>query len=103
MEVKDSVSGSINQNITKNGVIEIMGSSLKIDGQDASNGVFFEDTGGTVTKVATIVSNNPSKLIVMVPDLANGNYTLKVTTQYSTGRLLNNPRTGVFGKKLVVA
>lgn len=39
--------------------------------------------------------NDPSKLVILIPaDLADGEYTLTVTTQFSnTSRMLKTPRT----------
>ena len=40
-----------------------------------------------------IASNKPSELMLLVPPgLADGEYTLTVTTQYSTGTTLKAPR-----------
>lgn len=48
------------------------------------------------------VVNNPSELILLVPDLAPGNYKLEVVTQYAVGSLLKEPRMAVYDKLLVV-
>ena len=103
LEVKDSVSGSINQNITSEGVVEIVGNMLKIDGSDPSNGIFFVASDGTVNKVVTIIENKPSRLIAIIPTLKAGTYTLRVTTQYNGGTPLNAPRSGTFHLPLTVS
>ena len=104
LEVKDSVSGSVNDQITSAGVLEITGSLLKIDGDHAANGVYLVAADGTKTKVPTLVENKPARLFVILPALTAGEYTLQVTTQYNGGGSgLKNPRTGTFSKPLTVA
>jgi hypothetical protein len=50
-----------------------------------------------------IVINNPSELIVVIPDLTAGEYLLEVTTQFSGGgKPLNDPRTCTFESVLTV-
>jgi hypothetical protein len=49
-----------------------------------------------------IVTNNPSEVIVMIPELAAGTYLLEVTTQYTVGALLKEPRTAKFDRTLTV-
>ena len=45
-------------------------------------------------KAAVIVHNNPSQLTVMVPaDLAQGDYYISITTQYSRTKNVKDPRT----------
>jgi hypothetical protein len=48
--------------------------------------------------------NKPSELLVVIPALAAGEYKLEVTTQFSAtnGKLLKEPRTGVFERILTV-
>ena len=96
-EVLDISSGSQNANITAGGPIKINGSRLKIEGSDPSNGVYFvTEDGGTQTKVTTVlIQNQPSELIVTVPNFTAGDkYTLKITTQASGSSILKKPRTG---------
>jgi hypothetical protein len=56
----------------------------------------------TVVDVSDIVTNNPSELIVVIPDLSSGTYLLEVTTQYAVGSLLKEPRIAMFDKTLTV-
>ncbi|ACF14789.1 conserved hypothetical protein [Chloroherpeton thalassium ATCC 35110] len=102
LEVKDSISGSVNESITSSGVVEIKGSLLKIEGDNQNNGVVFLDAQGAVHKVTTLVDNKPARLIVLLPALPAGEYTLQITTQYSGGTILKTPRTGTFNKPLTV-
>ncbi|UOB18152.1 DNA-binding domain-containing protein [Abyssalbus ytuae] len=103
IEVKDSISGSINNQITSNGILEITGSLLKIEGNHPNNGVYLIAKDGTKHQVTTIADNKPTRLFVMLPTLNPGQYTLQVTTQHKGGTpLLNTPRTGIFNKLLTV-
>lgn len=104
IEVKDSISGQVNSQITAGGVLDITGSLLKVGGEQPDNGVYFIAADGTKHKVETLVENKPARLIVIIPPLPPGSYTLQVTSQFnsvSTG--LKNPRTGTFGQTLTVA
>jgi hypothetical protein len=51
-----------------------------------------------------IVINNPSELIIVIPQLIKDTYKLEITTQYSGNKrqLLNEPRTAAFDKILTV-
>lgn len=102
-EVKDSLSGSVNDQITSGSVLEITGSRLKVEGDHAANGVYLVAADGTKTKVTTLVENKPAKLFVILPALTAGEYTLQITTQYNVaGGHLKSPRTGTFSKPLTV-
>ena len=104
LQVKDSVSGSVNENLTSGGVVEITGSRLKIAGEDTANGVWFVPETGDALKAATLVYNKPARLIVIAPVLAASSYTLEIKTQYGGGgTLLRTTRTGSFDKTLTVA
>ena len=103
IEVKDSVSGKVNESLTAGGVAELFGTGIKISGDGASNGVYFVKDDGTKVKVTTIVQNNPSNLIVVVPVLEAGTYTTEVITQYTgSGTVLKTQRSIVFNHPLTV-
>lgn len=74
----------------------LTGRMLKVVGDDPAVGITLTDADGTETRLPAdmLAVNNPSKLIILLPaDLADGTYTLTVTTQYSgTGTLLKTPR-----------
>ena len=73
----------------------VRGAMLKVVGSDAAVGVSLTNSEGVVTKLDDdmIASNKPSELMLLVPTgLADGEYTLTVTTQYSTGTTLKAPR-----------
>lgn len=73
----------------------LTGRNIKVAGDDPSVGISFTDSKGAETRVAAnmIAVNQPSKLVFVVPaGLADGTYTLTVTTQYNTSSLLKTPR-----------
>jgi hypothetical protein len=104
-QVTDVKTGSINDLLTPGRNLKITGAKLKIAGENIDNGVWFVDpASGARTKVdaTDVVVNNPSELIVVIPDLSAGAYQLEVTTQYAVSSLLKEPRTAVFGRMLTV-
>jgi hypothetical protein len=74
----------------------LRGRMLKVTGDDPSVGITLTNTAGKVTKLPAdlLTVNNPSQLIFLLPaDLADGEYTITVTTQYlHTNALLKTPR-----------
>lgn len=104
-EVIDVKSGSINQLLTPNRNLRIKGSKLKIAGDEQAVGIFF-------TKIASkerfkveandIVTNNPSELIIVVPQLPSGIYSLEIVSQYGGTNLIKEPRTATFDSELIV-
>lgn len=102
LEVKDSVSGRVNEVLTPNGVVEVQGYNIKIAGDNEACGLWFVPATGEPQKATTIVSNKPSSLIAMIPALPAGTYQIRVVTQYTGGKELKEPRTFTFGKELTV-
>lgn len=102
LEVKDSVSGKVNQQLTPGGVVELMGVNIKIVGENADCGLWFVPASGEAVKAQVIVQNKPSTLIAMIPNLSAESYSLKVMTQYTGGKPLKEPRTCLFKKTLVI-
>jgi hypothetical protein len=103
LEVKDSVSGSVDDRLTPGGVLEITGVNIRISGKNPACGLFFvSDDMPETLKVETLVTNNPSSLVAIIPFLApGGRYRVKVVTQYQHSRRdLNEPRTTTFPKLL---
>lgn len=75
----------------------VLGKNIKVAGTDASVGITLTAAnGGKVTRLDPdmIVVNDPSKIILLLPsNLADGEYTLTVTTQYTPSKtLLKTPR-----------
>lgn len=75
----------------------LTGAKLKVVGTDPAVGITLTSSTGTVTEITEdmIAVNQPSKLIFIIPaGLADGEYELKVTTQYNggNGTFLKTPR-----------
>jgi len=105
LQVTDVKTGSVNDLLTPNHNLKIKGYKLKIAGDNPDVGVFFvnQATQDRIKVNATdIVINNPSDLIIFIPALAAGTYTLEVTSQFTNGSLLKEPRTAVYDKILTV-
>ena len=106
LQVTDVKSGSVNDLLTPNRNLKIAGNKIKIAGENTANGVYFVETTTqtrTVVEASDMVTNNPSELIIVIPELAVGTYTLEVVTQFSSGSLLlKEPRTAVLDKILTV-
>ncbi|WEK70473.1 MAG: DNA-binding domain-containing protein [Candidatus Chryseobacterium colombiense] len=106
LQVTDVKSGTVNDLLTPGRNLKISGNKIKIAGGNPANGIFFVNTSTSVrTQVETseIVTNNPSELIVIIPDLPVGTYTLEVVTQYAAGStLLKEPRIAELEKVLTV-
>lgn len=105
LQVEDYKTGSVNELITPNRNLRIIGQKIKIAGDDISNGVFFIETAtGLETKVPfeDIITNNPSELVILLPELTSGTYTLQIASQYSGSNLLKEPRTTTYERELIV-
>ena len=101
-EVKDTISGKINEELTPNGVIEVRGYNIKVAGDNASVGLSFVSESGAEVKAAVFAENKPTTLIAVIPALAVGNWQVKVVTQYSGGAMLKTPKVYVYPKVLTV-
>lgn len=105
LQVTDVKTGSVNDLLTPNRDLKINGSKIKVSGEKEVNGVYFvNQTSDESTKVdpSDIVTNNPSELIIVIPELAAGTYKLQVTTQFNRPALFKEPRTVIFDKVLTV-
>lgn len=74
----------------------LRGKNIKVAGDDPSVGITLTDSEKAVTRIEgdLIVQNDPTTLVFIIPgELANGEYELKVTTQFTSGgNLLKTPR-----------
>ena len=102
LEVKDSVSGKVNERLTPGGVLEVWGNNIKIAGDHPECGLYFVPESGEAVKVQVIAQNKPSSLILAIPKLTASTYTLTLVTQFTNGHLLKLPRTCYFNKMLIV-
>lgn len=102
LEVRDSVSGTVDTKLTPGGVVEVYGTHIKIEGTNSACGLYFVSETGTAVKAATLVQNKPSTVIAIIPILASGNHHIKLVTQYTGSNLLKTPKECIFQKTLVV-
>jgi hypothetical protein len=89
----------------RNALVE--GAYLKLTGTDPAVGVYLvnaETDAETKLDDDLIVTNDPSKLMLLIPaELPVGAYRLKVVTQFTgAGKLLKAPREAVFAQELTV-
>ena len=96
LEVEDCKSGLKDGTATAGRNLIIRGAYLKVAGTDAAVGITLrnlEDNKVVKLDDDMIAHNNPSELTLLMPaNMADGNYELTVTTQYSNQRLLKAPR-----------
>lgn len=86
-KVIDIKTGSLNDKITAGKVLKINGANLKIVGDETQTGVFFVDStdASKTFKSEMLVDNNPSEVKAEIPALADGQYRLRIVTQYTKG------------------
>ena len=99
--VADVTSGETNSKLTPGGGVNIIGTKIRIAGENASNGIVLTNqttSETTVIPLNAILTNDPSKVSFIVPaTLVNGDYKLSITTQFSTqAQNLKEPRTFTF-------
>lgn len=95
--VTDASTRATDASATAGRAFTLTGSKIKVVGTDAAVGITLTSEGGSVTQVTEdlFVVNDPSKVTFIIPaELANGTYTLKLTTQFggNTKQLLKAPR-----------
>ena len=103
-EVKDIVSGAVNAELTKGGVVQVTGSRLKFDAKDTAQGIFFVPETGAPVRAAVIAENKPARLMAIIPaDLAAGTYYIEVRTKYANAtKQLKTLKVGRFAKPLTI-
>ena len=106
--VTDVKSGSVNGILTPGRNIRILGSRVKINGDDPSVGLYFvpEKAADAAVRIeaSEYVVNNPSEIIAVIPNLKKGRWKLRLVTQYTTGpKYRKVPRSLSFEKSLTVA
>jgi len=100
-EVKDSISGTVNEKFTPGGVVEVRGYNLRIDGDDPKCGLWFIDENGNEIKAETIIENKPSRILAMIPDLTATSYQVKLVTQHTgSGTLVKTPKVFIYQKQM---
>ena len=104
MEVKDVVSGKVNEVLTKGGVVHLVGSRLKFKADDEAQGIFFVPETGEAVRATVIAENKPARLMAIIPaGLKAGTYYIEVRTKIDMGgKKLKTLKTGRFAKPLTV-
>jgi hypothetical protein len=104
-EVRDVVSDTVDETLTSNGVMTVLGSRIKIAGEDPSCGLYLVNTAdGSALKITgNFVENHPGRLSAQLPVLSSGTYRVRVITQYSSSGFLKEPRQIESGAELTVA
>ena len=96
LETEDKKTGRKDGSATAGRNFFVRGAMLKVAGDDEAVGVTLTNAAKAVVKLDDdmITINNPSSLTLLLPpDLAEGECTLTVTTQYNkSNRLLTEPR-----------
>lgn len=101
--VHDGVTDSDNSIITSGGIVYVTGQQIRIIGKNEGNGVFFIAEDGTEYSPVVITTNEPTNLIMQLPEMATGDYTLKIVTQCgSNGREMQTVNTCEFDTTLSV-
>jgi hypothetical protein len=80
--IRDGASGLTDGTLSAGGVLDITGSRLKVFPDLPDDGVYIVAPDGVEYKASTLVENKPSRLIVMIPELPPGTYTLEVRTHF---------------------
>lgn len=81
LEFFDITSGERDGTLTPGGIGKVTGHRLKIDPDDETQGIFFVNADGDLTRVTLLAENSPAKLIFEIPpDLAPGGHRLVVQT-----------------------
>jgi hypothetical protein len=108
MQVEDKKTGSVNDLLTPGRNLKITGQKIKVAGDKPGVGILFrsmDDPESTYPVAADdIIINNPSEVMIVIPELIADTYKLEITTQFSANKrhLLIEPRTAVFDKILQV-
>lgn len=94
----DSTTQKKNSQITPGAPAIVTGSNILVKGDDPANGFYFTpEAGGEPVKVPMIVTNTKSQAVITIPQLADGQYRLSITTQMGSNyKLVKEPRTYIF-------
>jgi hypothetical protein len=75
--VFDVGSQTLNDRLTPGGTVKVTGKRMKIDASQPTQGVFLIN-GNKPVPVTTLVTSRPSELVMVLPTLPKGTYTLEV-------------------------
>ena len=101
-EVKDIVSGVVNECLTAGGILQAAGSRLKFDNTDEAQGVFLVPETGNAVRCNIVAENKPARIMAMIPaDITAGTYYLEIRSKLdSSGKATKNLKVGRFNKPL---
>ena len=104
-EVKDIVSGKVNESLTKGGILQAVGARLKFDNSDEAQGVFLVPETGSAVRCGVVAENKPARVMAMIPaDITAGTYYLEIRSKMLTAaKTTKTLKTGRFSKPLVIA
>jgi hypothetical protein len=102
--VTDTCTGKSDGSITCTESIVITGKKIRVAPVgEAGLGIFLVAADGTETPATSVALNDPKRIICRVPELAAGEYGLKIVTRYASSTvLLKTPRTIVYEMHLTV-
>ena len=103
-EVKDIVSGVVNESLTAGGILQVAGSRLKFDNTDEAQGVFLVPETGNAVRCNIVAENKPARIMAMIPaDITAGTYYLEIRSKMdSSGKATKNLKVGRFNKALTI-
>lgn len=102
-DIVDTTTGEKNLLLTSSGPAVITGTNIKVMGDAPTVGIYLTPAEGEAKKVTLLIHNNPSQVTFMLPTLADGEYKLSLTTQYSAGNnQVKEARTYIFPVVLYV-
>lgn len=102
--ITDSTTGKRDSQLTPGAPAIITGNNILLKGDAETIGVFFTpEAGGSAVKAPLIVTNTKSQIILSLPQLADGQYYLSVTTQATSNyQMVKEPRSYTFPILLTV-
>jgi hypothetical protein len=103
-EVKDIVSGVVNESLTAGGILQVAGSRLKFDNTDEAQGVFLVPETGNAVRCNIVAENKPARIMAMIPaDITAGTYYLEIRSKMvGSSKESKVLKTGRFSKPLSI-
>ena len=103
-EVKDIVSGSVNESLTAGGILQAVGARLKFDNADEAQGIFLIPETGNTIRCSIVAENKPARVVAMIPaDITAGTYYLEIRSKMdSSGKATKTLKVGRFNKTLTI-
>ena len=104
-EVKDIVSGKVNESLTKGGILQAVGARLKFDNTDEAQGIFLVPETGNAVRCGIVAENKPARVMAMIPaDITAGTYYLEIRSKFvGSSKESKILKTGRFSKPLTIA